>query len=514
VRVLIWHGWLLEGSGSNVSAARVTESLRRAGHDVLLLCQARPEAAPTFIDELGSVGPEGVANVTPNSRAVPDPGGGKATLLRPDIGRLLPVFVIDEYAGFDVKRFVDLTSEELDHYLERNVVALRRAVQWHRSDLVIASHVVPGGVVAARAVGEIPFVLKTHGSELEYAVRLQRRYADLANEALERASKVAGGSQNVLDRALAFAPSAAPRAAIIPPGVDGERFRPRPRRPSLEEAAAMLDGDAQVARGRPEELSAEVKAAIGGDPETLARLARRYDQDAPDRAAAQRLRRLARFEGPIVAYLGKLIPEKGVELLIQALALEPGAGRGLIIGFGLHREWLEALVGTIVAGGKGLGWIRAHAGLQIELEPKDLAEPTPESQRVTFTGRLDHRYAPLALAAADVLVVPSVIPEAFAMVTVEGAAAGCLPLVARHSGLAEVAATLEEHVGRPGAFGFEPGPGAIHRLAAGVSSLLSLPPEERARLRQEVSAFARATWTWDRMAEQLIATGTEAAGKP
>jgi glycosyltransferase involved in cell wall biosynthesis len=324
---------------------------------------------------------------------------------------------------------------------------------------------------------------------------------------------VAGGSQNVLDRALSFAPSAAPRAAVIPPGVDGERFRPRPRRRSLEDAAAMLDGDPQVVRGRPEELEAEVMAAIGGDPETLARLARRYDQDAPDRAAAQRLRRLARFEGPIVAYLGKLIPEKGAELLIQALAVEPGAGQGLIIGFGLHREWLEALVGAIDAGGESLGWIRAHAGLQIELEPKDVAEP-PVAQRVTFTGRLDHRYAPLALAAADVLAVPSVIPEAFAMVTVEGAAAGCLPLVARHSGLAEVAATLEGHVGRPGAFGFEPGAGAVHRLAAGLRSLLSLPPEERSRLREEVSAFARATWTWDRMAEQLIGTGADATGKP
>ena len=38
----------------------------------------------------------------------------------------------------------------------------------------------------------------------------------------------------------------------------------------------------------------------------------------------------------------------------------------------------------------------------------------------------------------DVLVVPSVMHEAFGMVAVEGAAAGALPLVARHSGLAEI----------------------------------------------------------------------------
>ena len=47
------------------------------------------------------------------------------------------------------------------------------------------------------------------------------------------------------------------------------------------------------------------------------------------------------------------------------------------------------------------------------------------------------------LPLADVAVVPSIFPEAFGMVAAEAAAAGCPPLVARHSGLAEVAAGLE-----------------------------------------------------------------------
>ena len=48
------------------------------------------------------------------------------------------------------------------------------------------------------------------------------------------------------------------------------------------------------------------------------------------------------------------------------------------------------------------------------------------------------------LPLADVTVVPSIFPEAFGMVAAEAAAAGSPPLVARHSGLAEVAAGLEE----------------------------------------------------------------------
>jgi glycosyltransferase involved in cell wall biosynthesis len=294
---------------------------------------------------------------------------------------------------------------------------------------------------------------------------------------------------------------------VIAPGVD-ERFRPAPRRRALEELATLLDADPDVVHGRPAEMSHRLASVIGIDPDGPDRLARQYDQDAPDPVAASRLRRLARVEGPTVAYLGKLIPQKGVELVIQALAGQPPDVHGLIVGFGLHREWLEALVSAIDSGGADFDWLRSHSELQIELAPESIGGSPKLAERLTFTGRLDHRYAPLALAAADVLVVPSVIPEAFGMVTAEGAAAGCLPLVARHSGLAEVAEALEAHVGRPGLFGFETGPGAVHRLADAIRSLTSLPRQERDELRGEVSAFARTTWTWERTAAELVARGT------
>jgi glycosyltransferase involved in cell wall biosynthesis len=124
---------------------------------------------------------------------------------------------------------------------------------------------------------------------------------------------------------------------------------------------------------------------------------------------------------------------------------------------------------------------------------------------VTFTGRLDHRYAPDALAAMDVMVVPSILPEAFGMVAAEGAAAGALPLVARHSGLGEVGAALEAAIGRPGLLTFEPGPGAVERLAAALDRVLELPAAERDELRGDVSAFVGREWTWDRTATGLLA---------
>jgi glycosyltransferase involved in cell wall biosynthesis len=123
---------------------------------------------------------------------------------------------------------------------------------------------------------------------------------------------------------------------------------------------------------------------------------------------------------------------------------------------------------------------------------------------VTFTGLLDHRYAPGALAAMDVQVVPSILQEAFGMVAAEGAASGALPIVARHSGLAEVAGALETEVGHPGLFSFEPGRGAVQRLAEGIDRLLSLRGDEREELRRTVSSFVANHWTWGRTAAGLL----------
>jgi glycosyltransferase involved in cell wall biosynthesis len=155
------------------------------------------------------------------------------------------------------------------------------------------------------------------------------------------------------------------------------------------------------------------------------------------------------------------------------------------------------------ADGEALAWLRDTGGMPAEVCDADLEAPA-EAPQVIFTGRLDHRFAPGAVAAMEVLVVPSVLPEAFGMVAAEGAAAGALPLVAHHSGLAEAAAALEGAIGRAGLLSFEPGPGAPRRIAEGIDRLLALPVEERDELRHELSGFVRHQWSWRRVAERLL----------
>jgi glycosyltransferase involved in cell wall biosynthesis len=501
VRIALWHGWLLEGSGSNVATARVAEVLRASGHDVLLVCQeGHPERYP-WIDAFGAIDGDGPSELVPNAApAAP----GRCVLLRPKIGSLLPVFVVDEYEGFDVKRFVDLTDAELDEYLNRNVQALRAAATWHRSDVVVAAHAVPGAVVAKRALGPRRYVAQVHGSDLEYSIRPDRRYRTLAGEGLGAARAVVGASADVLDRAIGLIPGIEHLVRIVPPGV-ADDFRPRPRAEALLETAASLDRDAATANGRPLTLDAEVERALDRrDANALDELATAYDQQAPDPGAAEILRSLASLEGPLIGYIGKLIPQKGVPTMLAAAAVSSTAPPVLVVGFGSQREWLHALVRALRTGdSNALRWLRETGGM-----PLGTDLPRRPDLRVAFTGRLDHRYAPGALAAIDVLVVPSILDEAFGMVAIEGAAAGALPLVARHSALAEVARAFEAEVGRPGLFSFEPGPGAVRNLAERIDELASLTSEARDELRERVAAFTASGWSWNRTASRLL----EAAG--
>ena len=98
MRVLIFHGYLLRGTGSNIYNTSLCRALAGMGHEVHICCQERhPE-------DVGL--PEGV------------------TVHNPDIGRVLPVYVADEYEGFDAVPFPELSDSDLDHYLEANVAAV------------------------------------------------------------------------------------------------------------------------------------------------------------------------------------------------------------------------------------------------------------------------------------------------------------------------------------------------------------------------------------------------------
>jgi glycosyltransferase involved in cell wall biosynthesis len=409
VRILLWHGYLLAGTGSNVYTRALAREWSNAGHDVVVVSQERePEQY-----DLGSA----------QTVAVDLPGG------------LLPTFVMDRYAGLNPKYLQDFSEDEKRAYVEANAAALRALLP---ADIVFTNHVLMGGPVGA-ATG-VPFRVKAHGSELEYSMRGRPELEEWGREALASAEATYVGSAHIRE-VLEDVVGHVERVFEVPPGVDVDEF-------TLQDRGEALADLLQEARNDPPN---------------------RGNERLPDDGNAARLEAFLAGDEPTVVYFGKLIEQKGVQVLLEAM--RDVDARLVVVGFGPYRAALEA------------------------------AAPP----RTLFTGPLEHRHLVHLLPLADVTVVPSIFPEAFGMVAAEAAAAGSPPLVARHSGLAEVAAGLEQEY--PERFrhlaSFETGdPGD---LAAKLVELLALSPADREELKRAGRKAVVDRWSWASVAQRLLA---------
>jgi glycosyltransferase involved in cell wall biosynthesis len=409
VRIVIWHGYLLGGTGSNVYTRALAREWSRAGHEVVVLSQERhPEEY--------------------------DLGGARH--VRPEIGGILPTFVLDRYEGLEARLLQDLTREERDRYVELNAEAVRAELP---ADLVFANHVLLGGPVGAASGAR--FAVKAHGSELEYSMRGNEDLQAWGRESLSTAAAVFVGSEHirkVLDEVV----GRVERVHEVSPGVDVDAFHPEPRAQAL----------------------AELIEEARRDPSNLGNANERL----PDEGNADRLAAFLDTDERTVVYFGKLIYNKGVHLLLEALR-ELDA-RAVIVGFGDYREELERI-----------------------------APP-----RTLFTGPLEHRHLTHLLPLADATVVPSIFPEAFGMVAAEAAAAGSPPLVARHSGLEEIAEGLEAEYAPEHRHLTSFATGDAADLARKLQELLQLPADEHARVAAAARRAVEKRWSWAGVARRLL----------
>ena len=119
MHLLVFHGYLLRGTGSNVYNARLVPALVRAGHSVDLLAQDPLAHELDWVDAIGTLAADGsVAGI----EVLREPVG--VTVWQPDIDGLLPVYVKDRYPGFEVKTFVECSDAELEAYVTANARAM------------------------------------------------------------------------------------------------------------------------------------------------------------------------------------------------------------------------------------------------------------------------------------------------------------------------------------------------------------------------------------------------------
>src|SRR5438093_3831760 len=259
VRVLLWHGYLLGGTGSNVYTQSLAREWSRTGHDVTVVCQERH---PDQYD-LGGAG-----------------------VVRPELpDRLLPVFVLDRYEGLDAVLLQDMSARERARYVDANAGALG---ELGAADVVFANHVLMGGAVGAAS--GLPYRVKAHGSELEYSLRGRPELEAAGREALGGAEATFVGSRHIRE-VLEDVLDHVDRVVEVPPGVDVQEFV------AQEREAALADLLEETRRDPPNHGNANERLPDEGNAERLAAF---FDRDEPT-----------------VVYVGKLIENKGVQLLLE-----------------------------------------------------------------------------------------------------------------------------------------------------------------------------------------------------
>jgi glycosyltransferase involved in cell wall biosynthesis len=459
MRILVFHGYMLRGTGSNIYNVNLARALARLGHEVHLLCQDRETKI------------EGVE------------------IHNPDIAGLLPVYVKDPYEGFEVKTFPELSEEELDRYIQANVAAVRDVAERAGGiDLALANHLVMGPAILARA-DVAPFAAKIHGSALEYTVKPHPRFLPYAREGVEAAQGVLVGSRHTAESLWAALPEVAglkEKTRLGPPGVDTEAFRP------LEVGSGPPGSRSRGVPGGPDPTSSRRIVFVGklivskgvdllltawplvraGHPDVKLEIAGFGEYEAGLRRLLAALERGDVNDAREVAQAGWGI-EGGEEKplpILSAFFADPPAG------------YLDAA--------------QEAAG------------------SVEFIGRLEHDEVAELLPGAEALVMPSTFPEAFGMVAAEAAACGVLPVSAGHSGMLEVSRQLMEalpgDVGRLTSFPVEAG--AVEAIAERLNGWLALPEDERTAAREALVETARRLWSWEGVARGVLAAASGQLG--
>ena len=539
--ICILHGYLLEGSGSNLWTRAIVESLCRQGETVHLMAQENhPERYP-FVAESRAYAPDGTCE-TVFRRDSPLPGC--CTLHKPALGEVLPVYVWDSYEEFArPTAMVELSDAEIEEYLQRNVRALLRIVRENGITAIHANHAVLMSVVAMRvsAATGVPFAVMPHGSALEYAVKRDERFRRLATEAFTAAGRVFVHGEEMRSRvcdALPDVPGLEARFSDLHLGVDTSQFEPverAGRRGSIARLEAALAG---LPRGRTPAQTEALRSRLRGDMEAEELLAafapaREFDGKTPDAELEAKLGAVDWDSDATLLYVGRLISAKGVQGIVAALPLllarRPDL-RLLVVGHGPLREPLEAMLWALEHGERALVERIVAEGRTLEGTPQGdtggaeltmaarfleqlrergeldayyaAAREHVRPDRVVFTGYLTHRELRYLFPCCDAAVFPSVVREAGPLVFLEALASGVFPLGTYFGGMRASIDSVAEVL--------PPGGADAMKLSAAAERTVedivrNVPPalELGERHREALFRLARERYDWAGVARKL-----------
>jgi glycosyltransferase involved in cell wall biosynthesis len=353
--ICILHGYLLEGSGSNLWTRSIVQSLCRDGETVHLLCQENHPELYDFIATVHYYHADGSLETGLERDA---PYSGRCIMHKPYIGEILPVYVWDQYEEFsDVQPMINLSNEKIEGYLNKNIEVLKRVVRENKITVLHANHAVLMSVVARRVSEElsIPFAIMPHGSAIEYAVKKDQRFFNYAVDAFTNANRIYVIGKELRQRIKILFPEIIKlenKIFDLNLGVDTSLFQPITRK----ERSRNIDILCKKIKSKPRGKTVAMSTLLREDlfPEInqsqLMDLFSQYSDYNPkqaDHGIESRLRLINWEYDRILLFVGRLIASKGIQAIIAALPaiLEKyPKSRLIVVGHGPLREPLEGIL--------------------------------------------------------------------------------------------------------------------------------------------------------------------------
>ena len=371
-----------------------------------------------------------------------------------------PVFLKDKQREGNVKSFLELSEEELKHYHEINALPLKKILKKYDLDILHANHLIyqPIAAINACKLTKTPFAIYPHGSCIEYIIKLDERYRELALKGIMESSGLIIGNNEVRDRIFKLFPQYAQeildKSTLVGVGVDTSLFQPVEKKKRIESINKLISMDFQTGK-KPAQTTQLYDRLHKEGIQVVQDYGDKYDHSLPFSDIKNQLQQIP-WDKNIIIFVGALTYGKGLQSLITAMpkiiTLCPDTHL-LIIGTGSYCEFLQAFTYAISTGNKKLLLNLTKHGLDLERN-EEKGELTDVScylnnssnlsfllnngstlkNKIHFLGRLNHSQLRYVFPCADLAVFPSVIPEAYPLVLMESLANGVLPAVSYFSG--------------------------------------------------------------------------------
>lgn len=456
MRIGLFHGYELSGSGSNEYTRYLASALKAQGHTVHVICREYEyEKFPDFTDVL-TWNEKGVPEIVRKSEAA----DASCYLHQLPKGDIFPVYLTDKQRGGNARAFINLTDEELKNYKALYSRVLRSILEEYQLDILHCNHVVYQPEIVRDTCKElnIPFVVYPHGSAIEYTVKLDERFKEAALNGLKECAGLIVGNEEMIRRLHKIYPDEKEmlnsKLETVGVGVDTKNFNPvnKTQRKNFISKIAFQ----RLGGGKTNDLTQKMQKELeDGDLSCVRKYLSRYDRRLPDEGVYEKLSGLD-WSKPTLIFAGALTVGKGIQTLISAMPgiiKEVPGVQAVIVGGGAYRETLEALVYAIET--RNLKLLRGLCERGFDLDRNDLTGPWEDvskyienidnlevlfdygkdlSKRIVFTGYLQHETLKNIFPCADLAVFPSVLPEAYPLVLMEALSNGVIPVVSDFRG--------------------------------------------------------------------------------